>query len=196
MQAPDQKPPWSPQVFGKQTRISNSSSALPCELHSTAGTFHQLPNGAQTALKRHSPAWGPPRTRPTLCPASHSPLPISGHRALSLRGSARGRTGSVLGWAQGLPWNPPTSLPLVWIAQFIPINASPARLEAQMQENQRKWMRLVLIIIYLFPPGTLCTAVLRNPMSFKFYRNWAFQGPPHRATACGINSKSLCSIPD
>lgn len=60
-----------------------------------------------------------------------------------------------------------------------------------MQENQRKWMRLVLIIIYLFPPGTLCTAVLRNFMSFKFYRNWAFQGPPHRATACGINSESL-----
>lgn len=46
-----------------------------------------------------------------------------------------------------------------------------------MQENQGKWVSLVLIIIYVFPACTLCTAVLRNPMSFKFYRNWAFQSP-------------------
>lgn len=203
VQAPDQKPLWDPQVFGNRTRISNSTSVLPCELLSPAGTFHQLPNGAQTTLKGNSPACGSPRIRSTpllgclsLSPPHQWPsCPVSASVTLP------GQDGHQC-WAgpchTGLAWVHPISNPLVWTAQSIQIN-EPSKPCQAGETNAGKPGKVgesgFNYYLRLSCMHTLHSCA-QEPHVFQVLQELGFSEPLHRATGCDINSKSPCSIPD
>lgn len=154
---------------------------MPCELHNPAGTFHQLPNGAQTTLKRHSP---PPGLDPPLCPGLSHALP----------GALPGA-----GWDQcwdgltGLPWTHPTSTPLVWTPQALQIN-EPSKPCQAGDTNAGKPEKVDESGFNYYLPlssrHTLYSCAQEPQFVFQILQEWGFSEPPHRAAALISTSMS------